>query len=53
MNTYGASPGEGPRSGWYGNEDWSAVAWTKRWGDFADGADTELTRAEWMATFRA
>ncbi len=51
MNKYGASPGEGPRGGWYGNEDWSAGAWKKRWEEYADKADTELTRAEWMAKY--
>ena len=52
MSKYGASPGEGPRSGWYGNEDWSAGAWTKRWEEYADGADAERTRAEWTARHR-
>ena len=46
------SPGGGPRSGWYGTEDWSAGAWAKRWEEYADGADTELTRAECMARHR-
>ncbi len=52
MNRYGASLGEGPRSGWYGNENWSAGSWARRWEEHADTADTELTRSEWMAKHR-
>ena len=51
MSKDGASPGEGPRGGWYGNENWSAGAWAKRREEHADTADTELTRSEWMAKY--
>ncbi len=52
MTSYGASPGEGPRRGWHGNEDWNNDTERKMWEKVADGADTPLTRAEWFAKFR-
>ncbi len=52
MNTHGASPGEGPRSGWHGNENWRARAWENRWAEYADGAEEGRTKEEWLANRR-
>ncbi len=52
MHRYGATPGEGPRSGWYGNEDWGEDDQRRMWENYADGADTPLAREEWLAKHR-
>ncbi len=50
MSYHGASPGEGPRSGWHGHENWEKDKARKRWEDLAakDGQVVD----EWMDRYR-
>ncbi len=52
MNTHGASPGEGPRRGWHGSENWGASSWKDRLEEFAEGAEEGRTKEEWMSNRR-
>ncbi len=51
MNSYGASPGEGPRRGWHGNEEWGTQATSQRWQSFAREAGVRDVNG-WMTTSR-
>ena len=44
-------PGEGPRSGWFGNEDWGRDYERSTWEVYAEETDTSLTRNEWLRNY--
>ncbi len=50
MSYHGACPGEGPRSGWHGNENWEQDKTRKWWREWAakEGHDVDA----WMVSGR-
>ena len=52
INRHGAVPGEGPRSGWFGNEDWGRDKERRTWEIYADTAEKSITRDEWLRAYR-
>jgi hypothetical protein len=52
MSYHGASPGEGPRNGWHGNEDWDAQATRQRWETYAAEAGEGRDVNQWMTRCR-